>query len=102
VENNIPMIRAANTGVTCSIDRHGVVREILSDPSGSTFQPGILFSKISAPENPSPTFFARYGEVFSIACLVVTALSAGILLVGSIHKKNPTRPNASNPPNSTP
>jgi apolipoprotein N-acyltransferase len=102
VENHIPMIRAANTGVTCSIDRHGVVREILSDPSGSTFQPGILFSKISAPENPSPTFFARYGEVFSIACLVVTALSAGILLVGSIHKKNPTRPNASNPPNSTP
>ena len=102
VENNIPMIRAANAGVTCSIDRHGVVREILSDPSGSTFQPGILFSKISAPENPSPTFFARYGEVFSIACLVVTALSAGILLVGSIHKKNPTRPNASNPPNSTP
>jgi apolipoprotein N-acyltransferase len=101
VENNIPMIRAANTGVTCSIDRHGVVREILSDPSGSTFQPGILFSKISAPENPSPTFFARYGEVFSIACLVVTALSAGLVIFRLVQKPSP-RPNPADPQNSTP
>ena len=101
VENHIPMIRAANTGVTCSIDRHGVVREILSDPSGGTFQPGILFSKISAPENPSPTFFARYGEVFSIACLVVTVLSAGLVIFRLVQKPSP-RPNPADPQNSTP
>lgn len=81
VENKIPMIRAANTGVTCAIDRLGVVREVLSDSSGNTFLQGVLFGKISAPTNPKPTFFARYGEVFSISCLVISLLTLAISLI---------------------
>jgi apolipoprotein N-acyltransferase len=80
VENKIPMIRAANTGVTCAIDRLGVVREVLRDPSGSTFLQGVLFSKINVPISPEPTFFARYGEVFSISCLAVSLLALAISL----------------------
>jgi apolipoprotein N-acyltransferase len=81
VENKIPMIRAANTGVTCAIDRLGVVREVLRDASGSTFLQGVLFSKIAVPTSPQPTFFTRYGEVFSISCLVISLLALAILLV---------------------
>jgi len=81
VENKIPMIRAANTGVTCAIDRLGVVREVLRDPSGSTFLQGVLFSKINVPISPEPTFFARYGEVFSISCLVISLLALAISLI---------------------
>ena len=102
VENNLPMIRAANTGVTCAIDRNGVVREVLQSPSGSTFGPGILFSKISVPQNPSPTFYARHGEIFSIACLVLSAIAAGISLLHSSRQKNSPRPNDSDPKISTP
>ena len=102
VENNLPMIRAANTGVTCAIDRHGVVHEILRDPAGSTFVPGILFSKISVPENPSPTFYARYGEIFSISCLILSAIIAGISLIRWIRQKISPRPNESDPKISTP
>jgi apolipoprotein N-acyltransferase len=80
VENKIPMIRAANTGVTCAIDRLGIVREVLRDPSGSTFLQGVLFSKINVPISPEPTFFARYGEVFSISCLAVSLLALAISL----------------------
>ncbi len=101
VETGLPMIRAANTGITCAIDRNGVVREILRDTDDSTFQPGILFSKISAPQNPTPTFYTRYGEVFSIACLLVSALAAGLAAFRLVQKPSP-RPNAPNPPNSTP
>jgi apolipoprotein N-acyltransferase len=75
------MIRAANTGVTCAIDRLGVVREVLRDPSGSTFLQGVLFSKINLPISPEPTFFARYGEVFSISCLAVSLLALAISLI---------------------
>ena len=101
-ENKLPMIRAANTGVTCAIDRHGVVREVLRDPAGSTFLPGILFSKISVPENPSPTFYARYGEIFSISCLVISIIFAGIYLIRLKRQKNSPRPNESDPKISTP
>jgi apolipoprotein N-acyltransferase len=101
VETGLPMIRAANTGITCAIDRNGVVREILRDTNGSTFEPGILFSKISAPQNPAPTFYTRFGEVFSIACLLVSALAAGLAAFRLVQKPSP-RPNPADPPNSTP
>jgi len=102
VENNLPMIRVANTGVTCAIDRHGVVREVLRSPSGSTFGPGILFSKISVPQTPTPTIYARYGEIFSISCLVLSAIVAGISLIRLSRQKNSPRPNDSDPKISTP
>lgn len=80
VENKLPMIRVANTGVTCAIDRLGVVREVLRDSSGSTFLQGVLFSKISVPTNSEPTFFASHGEVFSISCLAVSLLALAVSL----------------------
>ena len=73
-ETKLPMVRAANTGVTCAIDRHGVVRETLRDDDGSTFMQGVLFGKISVPSHPQPTFYARYGEIFSILCFSLSVV----------------------------
>jgi apolipoprotein N-acyltransferase len=95
VENKIPMIRAANTGVTCAIDRLGVVREVLRDASGSTFLQGVLFSKISVPTTTTPTFFARYGEVFSISCLGISLITLAISLIRLRKNK---KSSCSNPP----
>ncbi|MFZ4780186.1 MAG: apolipoprotein N-acyltransferase, partial [Terrimicrobiaceae bacterium] len=85
-ENKIPMIRAANTGVTCLVDRFGVVREELRAVDGNTFVEGVLFQRVDVPKNPVPTFYARFGDVFSYACL---ALSLGgiVLFVVRIRKK---------------
>jgi apolipoprotein N-acyltransferase len=94
-ENKLPMIRAANTGVTCMVDCLGRVRETLQTETGDTFIEGVLFGKVSAPTNPSPTFYARNGEVFSIACLAVSALAAAGFFLRSRKLKNsacPTRP----------
>ncbi len=77
-ENKIPMIRAANTGVTCQVDRFGMVRETLQNEAGSTFIEGVLFGKLSVPNKPQPTFYARYGEVFSILCLIISVLAAAV------------------------
>jgi len=77
VENKLPMIRAANSGVTCAVDRLGRVGETLQAENGATFIEGVLFGKVSAPRNPEPTFYARNGEVFSIGCLLLSALAAG-------------------------
>jgi apolipoprotein N-acyltransferase len=102
VENNLPMIRVANTGVTCAIDRHGVVREVLCTPSGSTFGPGILFSKIAVPQNPSPTFYARFGEFFSILCLILSVVFTALYLIRLSRQEISPRPNEPDPKISIP
>jgi apolipoprotein N-acyltransferase len=74
VETKLPMVRAANTGVTCAIDRFGVVREVLRDEKGSTFIQGVLFGKVEVPVEPQTTFYSRHGEVFSLGCLAASIL----------------------------
>lgn len=101
VENNLPMIRSANTGVTCAIDRNGVVREVLRDPSGSTFEPGVLFGKISVPQNPTPTLYARHGEIFSITCLAISSIFGVFYIFRSASRKISPRPNDPDPKIST-
>jgi len=71
-ENKIPMIRAANTGVTCTIDRNGRVREILTDAEGSTFVEGVLLAEVEIFHEPQGTFFTRRGHLFSHLCLAGT------------------------------
>ena len=77
------------------VDLLGRVRETLQTETGDTFIEGVLFGKVAAPTNPSPTFYARNGEVFSIACLVVSALAAAGFFLRARKLKNsacPTRP----------
>jgi apolipoprotein N-acyltransferase len=73
-ENKIPLIRAANTGITGWVDRHGRVREILTDPTGWTFIEGVLFTEVLIPAEVTPTFYSRHGDWFSWGCLVLTGL----------------------------
>jgi apolipoprotein N-acyltransferase len=73
-ENKIPLIRAANTGITGWVDRHGRVREILTDPAGRTFIEGVLFTEVLIPVEVEPTFFGRFGDWFSVVCLGLTGL----------------------------
>ena len=87
-ENKIPMIRAANTGVTCLVDRFGVVRQELRSPEGSTFIEGVLFGRAEVPANPAPTFYARHGEVFSIGCILVAVATMAAGWIGLRKKKD--------------
>jgi len=96
-ENKIPMIRSANTGVTCQVDRFGMVRETLQDEGGSTFIEGVLFGKLAVPNHPQPTFYARFGEVFSILCLAVSGLAAALAAARS----RKTKLSACPPPSET-
>jgi apolipoprotein N-acyltransferase len=97
VETKLPLVRAANTGVTCFIDRLGRVTSILADPeTGSTFIEGVLTGEINVPVEPPLTFYSRYGELFSILCLVGTILSLRTRLVR--HRKPLARLLPSDPP----
>jgi apolipoprotein N-acyltransferase len=84
VETRRPMLRAANTGVTCLVNQFGRVTQVLRDDQGSIFEEGTLVGDLELANNPTLTFYARYGEVFaklcaSVAVLVVVAKAIALL-----------------------
>ena len=95
VENKLPMIRAANTGVTCAVNRFGAVKQILQNEGGDTHIEGVLFGEISVTKPATPTFYARYGEVFSLLCLAVSAAVGAIFLLQIVKMKNSSCPESS-------
>jgi apolipoprotein N-acyltransferase len=76
VETGLPLLRVADTGVTCLIDRFGRITDTLHDPEGGTFVDGILQATVSVPLHPVTTFYTRHGELFAQACLAVTLAAA--------------------------
>jgi len=75
VETRRPMIRAANTGVTCFINQFGRVTQVLRDDTGSTFTEGVLAGEIRVPTEQELTFYVRHGELFAKACAAITLVS---------------------------
>jgi apolipoprotein N-acyltransferase len=81
VELGVPMVRAANTGVSCSIDGRGRVLKAGVDGDKATARvDGVLIADVR-PAVPA-TIYSRIGRVF-----VWTALGAMILLLASTYLK---------------
>ncbi len=86
IELNVPMVRAANTGVSAHIDARGrVVRAGVDGPEGAgrgARVDGLLATRVSVGEGVGRTIFARVGGVFGwIALGGAAALAAGSLWV---------------------
>lgn len=77
VETRRPMVRCANTGVTCVIDDLGRVRQRLASPDGDTFGEGVMLAEIAVPENPPVTPYMKFGDLFSFLCLAATFATLG-------------------------
>lgn len=84
-ETKLPMLRVANNGVTCLIDRFGRITETLQTPDGNIFIEGVLASHWNVPKNPKPTFYTRHGDWFSKACLLWCGI---VLLILFVRRKN--------------
>jgi apolipoprotein N-acyltransferase len=74
VETRRPMVRAANTGVTCFVNEFGRVTQKLQDETGSTFTEGVLTGDVDVPTERTLTFYTRHGELFAKSCACVTLL----------------------------
>ncbi len=88
-ENRRPLLRCANTGVTCAVDEYGRIRQTLADESGDTFAPGVLSGVIDVPINAPLTFYTRFGEAFTMICLLFATLHAIFSLVARRVRKSP-------------
>ena len=74
VETRRPMVRAANTGVTCFVNELGRITQRLQDETGSTFTQGVLTGEIKVPTEHELTFYTRHGELFAKLCAVITLI----------------------------
>ncbi|MBA2269745.1 MAG: apolipoprotein N-acyltransferase [Chthoniobacterales bacterium] len=79
VETRLPMVRSANTGVTCIINEFGRITQVLLDDNGSQFTEGVLVGDVAIPTPHRQTFYVRHGELFGKVCAGITVLT--LLLV---------------------
>ena len=75
VETRLPMVRSANTGVTCFINEFGWITHLQPQ-----FTEGVLISEVRVPINYQPTFYVRHGEIFAEACAWIAALTLVFLI----------------------
>lgn len=93
IEFRRPMIRAANTGVSGFIDERGSVydrratdnfqRILRDDETGSTYIRGSIPGNVEVNLNPPTTFYARFGDLFSISLGLIALLFAAISVAKS-------------------
>jgi len=83
VETRRPLVRAANTGVTCIVNEFGRVTNIL-EKNGDQFVDGELSGDVAVPTERTLTFYARHGELFSKYCTGIAVLAVAI---GFVRKK---------------
>ncbi|MBA2742799.1 MAG: apolipoprotein N-acyltransferase [Chthoniobacterales bacterium] len=84
VETRLPMVRSANTGVTCFINEYGRVTEVLLDEHGSQFTEGFKSAEVLVPQVYEPTFYVRHGEIFAELCAVITSATLAVLVLRSL------------------
>jgi apolipoprotein N-acyltransferase len=76
VEGRVSVIRAANNGISAAIDPNGRVYERLTDPvtGSSTDVAGVFFPQVKLDPRAARTVYARFGDWWSVTCLVASLL----------------------------
>ncbi len=74
IENGVPLLRACNTGLTCTVDPCGRM-EILRDNRGTIYGAGYMHAEFPL-RLAETTFYHRHGDWFGWSCVGVTLLAA--------------------------
>jgi len=80
VENRVPVLRAANTGVSCIIEHTGKVQNSVNIENQKTFVDGYVVATIKSVF--SKTIYTRFGDVF---CFILFIFIAIILIIRKIN-----------------
>ncbi len=85
VENGVPLVRAANSGVSCAVDPVGRVTRLESQTGGAvTDFTGFLVSSVTVPVQPLPAPYTRYGDW--LLAIPGMFLAFGLAFCGAVAK----------------
>jgi apolipoprotein N-acyltransferase len=81
IENRVPAVRSANTGVTCFIDALGRI-EFFEDKGRKTCFRGFAVGGVNVPpRNMALTFYTRNGDIpFAIPCGIFAAIALAVVI----------------------
>lgn len=76
VENRVPVVRAANTGLSCFIDKHGRITDTVKLGKDEIFVPGYKTKNITISKGGS--LYSTYGDLFVLFCIMLLVVEGGI------------------------
>ncbi len=80
IELRTPMVRAANTGISASIDTFGQVQDRGPDNRVKDWNvDGVMRTHVWLPGGP-PTFYARYGDIVGWGCVLMSVITGIVAL----------------------
>jgi apolipoprotein N-acyltransferase len=91
VENNIPLVRCANNGLTCWVDELGRMHSVYFPGSSNVYQAGYKIVEVpirARGETRASTFYTQHGDLFGWSCVAWTALT----LILARRRARPTLP----------
>jgi len=92
VETRRPLVRAANTGVTCFVNEFGRATQVLVDSKGSSFTEGVLTGTVEIPKSREFTFYTRHGDVFAKLCGCVVMVFLVVRLPQLVRRRKEIAP----------
>ena len=74
IENGLPLVRCANNGLSCWVDRHGGLHDAFFPGSQDIYQAGFKITEVPVMRRKAATFYTRHGDWFGWMCVSVTLL----------------------------
>jgi apolipoprotein N-acyltransferase len=76
VENNLPLVRCSNNGLTCWVDRNGRMNNVYFDDSKNVYRAGykVVEVPLRAEGKYEPTFYRKHGDLFGWSCCAAAGL----------------------------
>ncbi len=77
IENRRPLVRAANTGISCFIDLNGKICSYVENEKGKkTFIDGYKVNDIFYNKSGEETIYTKYGDFFIGICIIIVLFCA--------------------------
>lgn len=84
VETRLPLVRAANTGISAFVDSRGRILK-----QGELFQEAVLVCDVPLSQE-GPTFYVRYGDVFPLFLFVAISVNLLFYMVRRRFRPSPS------------